>query len=117
MAEAQAILRFVRISPTKARPVVDLIRGQPVALPLAVVRNLQRHASKVVEKILRSAVANAEQKELGDSESMVVSKAYVNCGPTLKRFRSRSQGRANAIHKRMSHITVVVSAPSMKETK
>ena len=110
MAEAQAVLRFVRVSPRKARPVVDLIRGQQVPMALAMLRNLPRQASKVVEKILRSAVANAEQKEMGDSESMVVSKAFVDCGPTLKRFRSRSQGRANAIHKRMSHITVVVSA-------
>jgi len=86
-----------------------------INLSLALLRNLPRQASKVVEKILRSAVANAEQKELGDSESMVVSRAFVNCGPTLKRFRSRSQGRANAIHKRMSHITVVVSAARRKE--
>ncbi len=87
MAEAQAVLRFVRVSPRKARPVVDLIRGQQVPMALAMLRNLPRHASKVVEKILRSAVANAEQKEMGDSESMVVSKAFVDCGPTLKRFR------------------------------
>ena len=90
-------------------------RGSDPAL--ALLRNLPRHASKVVEKILRSAVANAEQKEMGDSESMVVSKAFVDCGPTLKRFRSRSQGRANAIQKRMSHITVVVSTASEKEKK
>ena len=115
MAEAQAVLRFVRVSPRKARPVIDLIRGQQVPMALALLRNLPRHASRVVEKILRSAVANAEQKEMGDSESMVVSKAFVDCGPTLKRFRSRSQGRANAIQKRMSHITVVVSAASVKE--
>ena len=115
MAEAQAVLRFVRVSPRKARPVVDLIRGQQVPMALAMLKNLPRHASKVVEKILRSAVANAEQKEMGDSESMVVSKAFVDCGPTLKRFRARSQGRANAIQKRMSHITVVVSAASVKE--
>ncbi len=117
MAEAQAVLRFVRVSPRKARPVIDLIRGQQVPMALAMLRNFPRHASKVVEKILRSAVANAEQKEMGDSESMVVSKAFVDCGPTLKRFRARSQGRANAIQKRMSHITVVVSAASVKEKK
>lgn len=114
MAEAQAVLRFVRISPRKARPVVDLIRGKQVPMALAMLRSVQRQASKVVEKILRSAIANAEQKEMGDSESMVVSKAFVDCGPTLKRFRSRSQGRANAIHKRMSHITVVVSAANVQ---
>jgi len=62
MAEAQAVLRFVRVAPRKARPVIDLIRGQQVPMALALLRNLPRHASKVVEKILRSAVANAEQK-------------------------------------------------------
>ena len=117
MAEAQAVLRFVRISPRKARPVIDLIRGQQVPMALALLRNLPRQASKVVEKLLRSAVANAEQKEMGDSDSMVVSKAFVDCGPTLKRFRSRSQGRGNGIPKRMSDITVVVPAASMKEKK
>ena len=65
MAEAQAVLRFVRVSPRKARPVIDLIRGQQVPMALALLRNLPRQASKVVEKILRSAVANAEQKEMG----------------------------------------------------
>ena len=115
MAEAQAVLRFVRVSPRKARPVIDLIRGQQVPMALALLRNTPRQACKVVEKILRSAVANAEQKELGDSESMVVSRAFVDCGPTLKRFRARSQGRANAIQKRMSHITVVVSTVGVKD--
>src|SRR5678810_80152 len=115
MAEAQAVLRFVRVSPRKARPVVDLIRGQQVPMALAMLKGLPRQASKVVEKILRSAVANAEQKELGDSESMVVSRAFVNCGPIYKRFRARSMGRANAIQKRTSHITVVVEARGVQE--
>ena len=70
-----------------------------------------RAAAKVVEKVLRSAVANAEQRELGDSESMRVSQAYVDCGPTYKRFHARAMGRAASIHKRTSHITVVVEAP------
>jgi large subunit ribosomal protein L22 len=110
MAEARAILRYVRIAPRKARAVVDLIRGQQVAQALTTLRYTPRAAAHVVEKLLRSAVANAEQKELGDAESLRVSKAFVNGGPTLKRFRARSMGRANSIHKRTSHITVVVSA-------
>jgi large subunit ribosomal protein L22 len=64
-----------------------------------------------VEKVVRSAVTNAEQKEIGDAESMTISKAFVDCGPTYKRFRARSMGRANSIHKRTSHITVIVEAP------
>ncbi len=111
MAEAKAILRFVRVAPRKARVMVDMIRGQHVPQALAMLKYAPRSAAKVVEKVLRSAVANAEQKEMGDSEAMWIAKAYVNCGPTYKRFRSRSMGRANAIHKRTSHITIVVAAP------
>ena len=111
MTEAKAILRFVRVAPRKARAVVDLIRGQQVPQALTVLKYTPRAAAKVVEKVLKSAVANAEQKELGDTEAMWVSRAYVDCGPTYKRFRARSMGRANSIHKRTSHITVVVSAP------
>lgn len=117
MAEAKAILRFVRIAPRKARAVTDLIRGRQVSQALTVLKYTPRAAAKVVEKLLRSAVANAEQKELGDSENLWVSRAYVDGGPTLKRFRARSMGRANSIHKRTSHITVVVSAPTEASRK
>lgn len=117
MTEAQAILRFVRVAPRKAKPVVDMIRGQQVPLALAMLKHTPRHAARVVEKLLRSAVANAEQKEMGDREAMVISKAFVNCGPTYKRFRARSLGRANAIQKRTSHITVVVAAPAIQGKK
>lgn len=110
MTEAHAILRFVRVAPRKAKPVVDMIRGQQVPTALAMLKHTPRHAARVVEKVLRSAVANAEQKEMGDSDSMVISKAFVNCGPIYRRARARSMGRANAIHKRTSHITVVVAA-------
>lgn len=117
MAEAKAILRFARVAPRKARVVVDLIRGQQVPKALAMLRLTPRNAAKVVEKILRSAVANAEQKEMGDGDSMWVSRAYVDCGPTYKRFRARSMGRANSIHKRTSHITIVVAAPLAGSSK
>ncbi len=117
MTEAQAVLRFVRVAPRKARPVVDMIRGRQVPMALAMLKLTPRHAARVVEKIIRSAVANAEQKEMGDSESMIISKAFVNCGPTYKRFRARSLGRANAIQKRTSHITVVVAAPTIQGKK
>jgi large subunit ribosomal protein L22 len=117
VAEAKAMLRYVRIAPRKARLVVDLIRGQEVPRALAVLKYTPRAAAKVVEKVLRSAVANAEQKELGDTDAMWVSQAYVDGGPTYKRFRARSMGRANSIHKRTSHITVIVSAPETEERK
>jgi large subunit ribosomal protein L22 len=94
-----------------------MIRGQQVPQALAMLKHLPRHAARVVEKILRSAVANAEQKEMGDSDSMWVSKAFVNCGPTYKRFRARSMGRANAIQKRTSHITIIVAGTSVQEKK
>src|SRR5436309_13341082 len=98
MPEAKAVLRYVRIAPRKARAVVDLIRGQQVPQALSVLKYTPRAAAKVVEKVLRSAVANAEQKELGEADSMRVARAYVDGGPTYKRFRARSMGRANATH-------------------
>lgn len=117
MGEARAILRFVRIAPRKARVVIDMIRGQQVPQAFAMLKHTPRHAAKVVEKLLRSAVSNAEQKEMGDSEDMWVSSAVVNCGPIHKRFRARSMGRANSIHKRTSHITIVVAAPDAGKAK
>ena len=108
MAEAKAILRYVRISPRKARAIVDMVRGRGVPEAMSLLRYTPRGASKIVEHVLRSAVANAGQKELGDPESLKVVRAFVDGGPTLKRFQPRSMGRANPIHKRTSHITVIV---------
>jgi large subunit ribosomal protein L22 len=108
MPEAKAILRYVRISPRKARLVVDMVRGRHVPEAMSLLRYTPRSASKIVEHVLRSAVANAAQKELGDPESLKIVQAFVDGGPTLKRFQPRSMGRANPIHKRTSHITVIV---------
>jgi len=113
MPEAKAILRYVRVPPRKARAVVDLIRGQQVPQALSVLKYTPRVAAKVVEKLLRSAVANAEQRELGEGDTMRVTRAFVDCGPIYKRFQPRAQGRAFSIHKRTSHITVVVEAPEV----
>ncbi len=110
MAEARATLRYVRVAPRKARPVVDLIRGCPVTDALALLTFTPRAAARVVRKVLLSAVANGAGKELGDADELRVSRAYVDVGPTLKRFQPRAQGRAFSIHKRMSHITVVVAS-------
>ena len=92
--------------------VINLIRGREVPEALTLLKYLHRAASPVVEKLLQSAVANAGQKELGDPDSLRIVRAYVDGGPVLKRFRARSMGRANSIHKRTSHITVVVSPPA-----
>ena len=113
MAEARAVLRHVRVPPRKARAVIDLIRGQQVPRALAVLKYTPRAAARVVEKLLRSAVANAEHRDLGVSDEMWVSRATVDGGPTLKRFQARAMGRAFTIHKRTSHITIIVSAPDV----
>ena len=105
--KAQATAKYVRVSPRKARRVVDLIRGTHV---LEARRRLQFSplgAGDTVNKVLNSAVANAEQKDL-IPENLVVAKAYVDDGPTLRRFRPRAYGRATKIRKRTSHVTVVV---------
>ncbi len=110
MAEASAVLRFVRMTPRKMRMVIDLIRGREVPEALTLLKYLHRAASPVVEKLLHSAVANAGQKELGDPDSLRIVRAYVDGGPVLKRFRARSMGRANPILKRTSHVTIVVAS-------
>lgn len=111
--EAKAILRFVRVAPRKARLVVDLIRGKNAAEALTILKFTPRHAAKVVEKILKSAVANAAQKEMGDVDGLWVSKVCVDGGPTMKRMEPRAMGRANTIRKRTSHITLILSAATL----
>lgn len=106
--EARAILRYVRIAPRKTRLVIDLIRGKDVQEAIAILTHLPRSAAKVVKKLLHSAVSNAEQKNMNVDE-LKVAAAYVNQGPTLKRFRARAMGRGNVIRKRTSHITLVLS--------
>jgi len=108
-SEARAILRFTRMAPRKARLVVDLIRGRQVAEAFNILKFTPRSASRVVEKVLKSAVANAENLEIGDPDDLWVTRVYVDGGPILKRFTARSMGRANPIKKRTSHITVVVA--------
>ncbi|CDZ99464.1 50S ribosomal protein L22 [Lysinibacillus sp. BF-4] len=109
MTQAKAIARTVRIAPRKVRLVVDLIRGKQVGEAVAILRHTPKAASPVVEKVLKSAVANAEHNYDLDINNLVVSEVFVDEGPTLKRFRPRAQGRASAINKRTSHITLVVS--------
>jgi large subunit ribosomal protein L22 len=109
MAEARAVARFVRVPARKARLVVDLIRGRDVNSALIQVQVAKRQAARVVEKVLRSAMANATQNHgVRDVDRLVVSQAYVDEGPTWKRIQPRAMGRAFRIQKRTSHITVVV---------
>jgi len=105
---AFASARFVRITPLKARRVVDLVRGMPVDEALSLLQFAPQAASETVYKVLESAIANAETTEGLDRGDLVVSKAQVDEGPTMKRWRPRAQGRATRINKRTSHITLVV---------
>ena len=105
---AFASARFVRITPMKARRVVDMVRGMAVDDALALLQFAPQAASETVYKVLESAVANATGTESLDRDSLVVSKALVDEGPTMKRWRPRAQGRATRINKRTSHITLAV---------
>ena len=107
--EARAKARFVRVTPRKARRVVDLIRGMPADQAQATLAFAPQSASDPVGKVLASAIANAGHNSHLDARSLVVSRAWVDEGPTLKRFRPRAQGRGYRINKRTSHITVIVS--------
>ncbi|GIU97269.1 MAG: 50S ribosomal protein L22 [Actinomycetota bacterium] len=108
MAEARATVKYVRTSPRKMRRVVDLIRGQHVEEARRILRFSGLGASRDVEKLLDSAIANAEQQPGVVADNLVVARAWVDEGPTLKRYRPRAYGRATRIRKRTSHVTVVV---------
>ena len=117
--EAKAQARFVRVTPMKARRVVDLIRGRQAGEAIAVLEFAPQAASEPVLKVVQSAIANARVKadkasEAFDERLLVIQEAYVDEGPTLKRFRPRAQGRAYRIRKRTSHITVVVAPLPVK---
>lgn len=107
--EARAVARYVRIAPRKVRLVIDLIRGKQVGEALAILKHTPKAASPVVEKLLHSAMANAEHNHKMNPEGLYVSQIYCDEGPTLKRFRPRARGMASRINKRTSHITVVLS--------
>ncbi|GAA1450428.1 50S ribosomal protein L22 [Nocardiopsis tropica] len=113
----RAQARFVRVTPRKARRVVDLIRGLPADEAQAVLRFAPQSASEPVGKVLASAIANAEHNDKLDRETLVVEGAWVDEGPTLKRIRPRGFGRAFRVTKRTSHITVVVAERSGASSK
>ena len=109
ITSAKATAKTVRTSPRKARLVIDLIRGKSVAEAIAILKFTPNKAASIIEKVLISAIANAENNFDLDVENLYVSEAFVNEGPTMKRFRPRAKGSASPINKRTSHITVVVS--------
>jgi large subunit ribosomal protein L22 len=111
----RAQVRYVRMSAYKAREVLDLIRGLPVAEATAVLRFTERGAAEPIAKLLASAVANAEHNDEQDATELFVSACYADEGPTLKRWRPRARGRATRIRKRTCHITIIVSRMSPQQ--
>src|SRR5918992_1226155 len=109
--EAVAVAKFIRTSPTKARQVVDLIRGRHVDDARRVLRFSERSVSTTIAKVLESAIANAEHNHSLPADELLVARAWVDEGPTLRRFRPRALGRATRIRKRTCHISVVVARP------
>jgi large subunit ribosomal protein L22 len=107
--ESKAIAKYVRVSPTKVRKVALAVRGRPVEEALNLLGFMPQRSAKILAKVIRSAVANADQKPEIDVDSLSISSIAVNQGPTLKRFRPRAMGRASKILKRTSHITVVLA--------
>jgi len=117
ITSARASARFVRVTPQKARRVINLIRGMSAAEAQTLLRFAPQTASEPIGKVLDSAVANATNNYNLDPRTLVISEAYVDEGPTMKRFRPRAQGRASQILKRTSHITVVVESVNADSQK
>ncbi len=109
--QSQARLRYLRIAPRKVRLVADLVRGKPVGQALAILKFTPKAASKPMEKLLQSAVANAEDVSKGqvDVDKLFVHTVCVDQGPTLRRFMTRAQGRATRVNKKTSHVTLVLA--------
>jgi large subunit ribosomal protein L22 len=113
--EVKASARYVRIAPRKVRIVVDLVRGKDVGDALAILKNTPKAASPLVEKVLKAAVANAEHNYELDSDNLYVAKAFVDQGPTLKRYKARAKGMASRILKKTSHITLMVAEKQRRD--
>lgn len=106
--EARAHAKYVRIAPRKVRIVLDLIRGKEVADALNILTFTPKASSIVLEKLLRSAAANAENNHDMNRDALYISECYADQGPTIKRFRPRAMGRASSIQKKTSHITIIL---------
>ena len=107
--EARAYLKYARISPRKVQIVLDLIRGKDAGTAMAILKNTPKSASEYLIKLLKSAVANAENNNGMNPADLYIEECFANKGPTMKRIRPRAQGRAYRIEKRMSHITIILN--------
>ena len=109
--QSQARLRYLRIAPRKVRVIADLVRGKPVGQALAILKFIPKAASKPMEKLLKSAIANAEDLSKGqvDVDKLFIHTIHVDQGPTLRRFLTRAMGRATRMNKKTSHVTVVLA--------
>lgn len=106
--ESRAVLKYARISPRKVKIVLDLIRNQPVDKAMAILRYTPKSACEYLEKLLKSAMANAENNHQMDVSKLYVAECFVCPGPTLKRIRAKDHGRAHSILKRTSHVTLIL---------
>ena len=113
----RAVAKYVRVSPRKVQIVIDLIRGKQVDDALAILMFTPKSAAPVVEKLLNSAIANAENNLEMSRENLYVAEVYANQGPTLKRYWARSHGRADLIKKHTSHITIVLDQKNEREER
>lgn len=105
----KAKVSYARVSPTKAKIVLDTIKGKDVASALGILAYTPRNGARIIEKLLKSAVANAENNNSMDPAKLYIDEAFANKGPTLKRIRPRAQGRAYRIEKKTSHITIILN--------
>ncbi|MBU4344698.1 MAG: 50S ribosomal protein L22 [Desulfobacteraceae bacterium] len=111
--EVKAVSKYVRISSQKVRRLVEAVKGKPVQAGLNILKFMPQKAANIIEKIIRSAVANADQHPDIDVDSLVIRNVIANQGPTLKRFKARARGRGTRILKRTTHITVILSEDSV----
>jgi len=111
--EVRAVAKYMRISPRKVRMLTDAVKGKPVEAALDSLKFMPHKAASMVEKVMRSAVANADQRPDVDVDTLVVANLVADPGPVLKRFRPRARGRATRILKRTSHITVILTEKSV----
>ena len=110
--EVRAVAKYMRVSPQKVRMLVDAVKGKPVETGLTSLKFMPQKAARIVEKVVRSAVANADQNPDIDVDALVIRNITVDGGPTMKRWRPRARGRATRILKRTAHITVVLAEES-----
>jgi large subunit ribosomal protein L22 len=112
--EARAVAHYIRVSPLKARQVADLVRGKDIKEALGILKYTNKKSAPLINKVMKSAVANAEHNFDMDSDALYVSQIMIDEGPTLKRMRPRAYGRADVKRHRTSHITVVLKEREVK---